>query len=200
MEEEEELSSPDPETPTSAEVISDLESQAETSSGGKSQLVGEILITGSSLINCCDDDPSNEGAMLTSDYEAMRERESSFHEEVGNNTAQNDLTESCTSQSDPAETNTPQNDLLLSSTPPSELSVSIPPQIMLQDSERQSIELTECDIPRQYDTPGSDRTEDFRLSGTSAPDQFEQTGTSRPARHVHIRESIEIHEASDSSR
>jgi hypothetical protein len=200
MEEEEELSSPDPETPTSTEVISDLESQAETSSGGTPhQLVGEILITGSSLISC-DDDPSSEGAMLTSDCVAMSERESSFHEEVGISTAQNELTQSCTSPSDPAEINTPQNDLLLSSTPPSELSVSIPPQIMLQDSERQSIELTECDIPRQYDTPGSDRTEDFRLSGTNAPDQFEQTGSSRPARHVHIRESIEIHEASDSSR
>jgi hypothetical protein len=200
MEEEEELSSPDPETPTSTEVISDLESPAETSSVGAPQLVGEILITGSSLISC-DDDPSSEGAMLTSGCDAISETESSFHEEmVGNSTAQNELTQSCTSQSDSAEINTPQNDLLLSSTPPSELSVSIPPQIMLQDSERQSIELTECDIPRQYDAPGSDRTEDFRLSGTSTHDQFEQTGTSRPARHVHIRESIEIHEASDSSR
>jgi hypothetical protein len=199
MEEEEELSSPEAVTLTSTEVISDLESQAETSSGGTPQLVGEILITGSSLISC-DDYPSSEVAMLTSDCEAMSERESSIHEVVGNSTAQNELTESCTSQSDPAEIITPQNDLLLSSNPPSELSVSIPPQIMLQDSDRQSIELTECDIPRQYDTPGSDRTEDFRLSGTNAPDQFEQTGTSRPARHVHIRESIEIHEASDSSR
>jgi hypothetical protein len=199
MEEEEELSSPDPETLTSTEVLSDLESQAETSSGGTSQLVGEILITGSSLISC-DDDPSSDGAMLTSGCDAMSEKESSFHEVVGNNTAQNELTESCTSQSDPAETNTPQNDLLLRSTPPSEVAVSIPPQIMLQDSDRQSIELTECDSPRQYDTPGNDRTEDFRLSETNAPDQFEQTGTSRPARHVHIRESIEIHEASDSSR
>ena len=200
MEEEEELSSPEPVTLTSTEVISDLEGQAETSSCGTSQLVGEILITGSSLISCCDDDPSSEGAMLTSDCEAMSGKESSFHEVVGNSTAQNELTENCTSQSDPAEINTPQNDLLLISIPPSELAVSIPPQIMLQDSDRQSIELTECDIPRQYDTPGSGRAEDFRLSGTSAPDQFEQTGTSRPARHVHIRESIEIHEASDSSR
>jgi hypothetical protein len=199
MEEEEELSSPDPETQTSAEVISDLESQAETSSSCTLQLVGEILITGSSLISC-DDDPSSEGAMLTSDCEAMSGKESSFHEVVGNSTAQNELTESCNSQSDPAEINTPQNDLLLSSTPPSELSVNIPPQIMLQDSDRQSIELTECDIPRQYDTPGSGRAEDFRLSGTNAPEQFEPTGSSRPARHVHIRESIEIHEASDSSR
>jgi hypothetical protein len=199
MEEEEELSSPEPVTLTSTEVISDLESQAETSSGGTLQLVGEILITGSSLISC-DDDPSHEEAMLTSDSEAMSGRESSFHEEVGNSTAQNELTQSCTLLSETAEISTPQNDLLLSSTPPSELAVSIPPQIMLQDSERQSIELTECDIPRQYDTPGTDRTEDFRLSGTNAPEQFEQTGTSRPARHVHIRESIEIHEASDSSR
>jgi hypothetical protein len=199
MEEEEELSSPEPVTLTSTEVLSDLESQAETSSGGTPQLVGEILITGSSLISS-DDDPSSEGAMLTSDCEAMSEKESSFHEVVGNSTAQNDLTQSCTSQSDPAEINTPQNEILLNSTPPSELSVSIPPQIMLQDSDRQSIELTECESPKQYDTPGSDRTEDFRLSGTSTPEQFEQTGTSRPARHVHIRESIEIHEASDSSR
>ena len=139
-------------------------------------------------------------------------------------TAENELAESVTPQVQLAEIETPQVELAESLTLQSELAVgSGIPQIQLEESglnnrfaaqsdTPQSVfaasglcteknDLGDASRPLQFGLDRSFRAEEYEHTGSSrGPEEHEQAGSSRPERHVHIRESVEIHEASDSSR
>ena len=143
-------------------------------------------------------------------------------EQTDSNTPQVGLAESDTPEVGLAVIDSPQNELAVisgipqievegSSLPNRDPAESDTPQTELAESDRPHTEFAESDLaeekelsgasqPLQLDLRASFRQEEYEPTGSGLSEECAQFGSGRPERHVHIRESVEIHEASDSSR